>query len=371
MVLGSAKQIAYVPILKWKRGEQLALSALPPSARRRILPLAEIQNRPFDWQSEEYTRTWRQHLEAVVQATRKYWGTEQEIAFDQPLEGSESEDGSDDFDGVAPWRYLFEMLWDADVNAVPVVSSYALREELSSLATLPFRQRRRRFVLRAHFDDEEQDGQPVDVGAWFRKTMKMLQASHSDVDAVFDLGYFAGDVEEGAMAEYCATTLREIALQGPWRTLTLASGAFPVNLASYKTGAHKIPRYDWELYREVAEQMSQRVLYSDYGVNYTDAFEMDPRTIRMSANLRYTHLKYWRVYKARNVKEHGFDQYRNLCELLVNSPEYLGREFSEGDKNIHKVATDPKAGPGSATTWRRDATNHHIHVVLSQLRERG
>ncbi len=45
----------------------------------------------------------------------------------------------------------------------------------------------------------------------------------------------------------------------------------------------------------------------------------------------------------------------------------MGASFSPGDNNYELKATDPTATPGNATTWRRDATNHHIHVVLDQL----
>lgn len=203
------------------------------------------------------------------------------------------------------------------------------------------------------------------------RRLKNLDAQHSDVDAVFDLGHFTGGVEDGETAEYCLAVLNELSLQGPWRTLTLASGAFPINLAGIKTGSHRLRRFDWELYEYVADQFRGRVLYGDYGVNYTGALDMDPRTIRMSANLRYTHFKHWRVYKARNVKDHGYDQYKQLCQLLVDSNEYFGADFSDGDKNIFRTVSDPKAGSGSATTWRRDAMNHHIHVVLDQLQNAG
>lgn len=346
----------------------MALASLEAPVRRRILPLAEIQDRPYDWQVEAYTKSWRPHIDAVAVATAKYWGQDQEIAIDQPLEGSSGDDAEKDF--ASPWRYLFERLWDEGVQAVPVVSSWASPQEVAELARLQKNLTHRRFLLRCRFDEEEHGTSARAVGLWFRKTLKRLHARHADVDAVFDLGYLAGSVEEGATENYCLSVLRELSLQGPWRTLTLASGAFPVNLAGFKTGAHAIERKDWKLYERVVDQTLGGVLYGDYGVNYTDAFDMDPRAIRMSANLRYTHFDHWRVYKARSVKEYGFDQYKQLCQLLVASSEYFGPGFSEGDKSIFSMATDLSKGPGNATTWRRDAMNHHLHVVLNQLEKR-
>jgi hypothetical protein len=87
----------------------------------------------------------------------------------------------------------------------------------------------------------------------------------------------------------------------------------------------------------------------------------------MSANLRHTHWQEWHVLKGKNVRDYGYDQYKDLCRLLVALPIYMQPTFSQGDANYDQVANNPKVGPGNATQWRRDATNHHIHVVLHQL----
>lgn len=369
MALASAKQIAYVPILKWKRGEQTAVSSMSDSTRRRILPLAEIQDRPYDWQAEDYTKDWEEHIEAVIKATVRSWGRQFEIAFDQPIDSSDDERGGRGRSSI--WALLFNRLWDAEVRAVPVVSSWAPDEEVAALAELPRRSSGGRYLLRCHFDEEEHGDSVRAVSAWYRRTLKEVGASHEDVDVVFDAGYFAGEDVSALNADFCAAVLKELSLQGPWRTLTLASGAFPANLAGLKTGAHKVVRFDWRLFRDVADQFRYRLVYGDYGVSHPETSDLDPRTIRMSANLRYTCSRYWRVYKAKNVKDHGFDQYKDLCRLLVESDEFYGANFSDGDENFRKVAEDSTSGPGSATIWRRDATNHHIHVVLGQLRELG
>lgn len=376
MPLPSSSDPVYMPILKWKRGEQMAVRDLSEGARQRMLPLVEVQDRPFDWERGEegsYTRSWDLHLSKIVESTAKYWGTDFEIAVDQPME-----EGDVLSKGSSAWNYLFRTLWSKGVLAVPVISSLASRRELIALRDLdapPIVNGR--FVLRFRGLTDSDAPSLESAGAWFRDTLKRLRVRHADVDAVLDLGYLS---EEGSsrfespsfehLTQECADALESIGLQGPWRSLTLASGAFPENLAGTPVGVHRLPRRDWQLYRRVERLTGRRqgLVYGDYGISYTDVLELDPRLVRMSASLRYTHTRDWVVYKARNVKDHGFEQYRDLCKILVNgSDPYMGRHFSEGDMNYFAVAHDESVGPGNATIWRRDATNHHIHMVLNQL----
>lgn len=374
MSSSSSKEPAYVPILKWKRGEQMALRDLPRSARRKIFPLIEVQDRPFDWDRGDvgaYTISWPDHLKKVVDAAVKYWGGDEEIAVDQPIE-----DG-DDMAGESAWRYLFESLWQAGVAAVPVVSSLASELEVDTLRKLKAPARvNGRFVLRFQGSRDDDDILLDSISSWFRAMLRRLRVDHESIDAILDLGYLSdeganllGPMSNMELVERCAEIITSIGLQGPWRSLTLAAGSFPENLAGLPVGLHRLARRDWQLYRLVNQEVSRRhrLGYGDYGVNYTDVLDIDPRLVRMSASLRYTHTKDWIVYKARSVRSHGFEQYRDLCRLLVNSEDqYMGDSFSKGDANYAAVASG-EVGPGNATIWRRDATNHHVHMVISQL----
>ena len=150
----------------------------------------------------------------------------------------------------------------------------------------------------------------------------------------------------------------------------LLCGAFPKNLAGVAKGTKQIPRVDWGLYgrvRSLAETEGLSVHFGDYGISHVEPFEGDPRKMVMSANLRYAHWDHWHVLKAKNVRDYGYEQYRDLCKLLILLPIYMKASFSHGDASYEGVANNPKVGPGNATSWRRDATNHHLHVVLHQL----
>ena len=362
--MARSKSSAYVPALKWKQGEQSALKPLDAAQKSRLLPIAELPDRPFDWQKGKYKKSWDKHLDDVAKATSTVWGAEHEIAFDQQIGDAETLSGKP---GTV-WEYLFDRLWSANVNAIPVLSTLASATEQAALLNIVRRWKRTRWLLRYRSEAHGQVPTAAHVVSWFSNAIGVLGAKSEDVDVVLDLGHV--DAGSRALAASTAQVLKAVGNLGRWRQMTLLTGAFPVNLAGIQKGTKQISRLDWDLYKRVVarpELEDVGVAFGDYGITHVDAFEEDPRKLRMSANLRYTHWRDWHVLKGKNTRDFGFGQYKDLCDLLVNLPIFMGSSFSYGDANFERLATDPIIGPGNATHWRRDATNHHIHVVLHQL----
>jgi hypothetical protein len=112
------------------------------------------------------------------------------------------------------------------------------------------------------------------------------------------------------------------------------------------------------------------MIFGDYAIAHPVPTELDPRTMRMSASIRFTTDEDWLIVKGKNVRQYGFDQYFELCRTLVGLPEYLGENFSWGDRFIARCARG-SAGPGNATTCRKVGTNHHLTLVARQLATPG
>lgn len=359
--------VVYAPILKWKLGEQTAVRPLSALQKGSLLPIAELAARPYDWEHKINKKSWDQHIEAVARATARYWSKKHEIAFDQTLT---DRDFLEENAGTV-WEFLFETLWGHGVSAVPVVSSRSSSAAINALVKVASRHGKTRWTLRWVLDAKSEDAYPsaAAIAAWFSATLALLKVAPDQVDAVLDCGY-VGDWAAKSKAPTVSSWLAAVALVAPWRRRVLACGAFPENLAGVPKGTHQIPRVDWELFSLVRTSTAAKGIpfaYGDYAVSYVKPFEEDPRLLRMSANLRYTEWDRWYVLKGQNVRDHGFDQYNDLCKLLVNLPFYKGAPFSHGDQTYSDLATGVLPGPGNATHWRRDATNHHLHVVLHQL----
>lgn len=355
----------YMPALKWKQGEQHAVRLLTSGQKARIQPLVEIQDRTYDWVDRKYKKSWDKHLEDVAKATAKDWGTDHDIAVDQQIQDGQTLSSNPG----TPWEYLFEQLWSLNVRAVPVLSSWATGSEAVALIKVSKAHRRRRWVLRFRLATEGVLPTVAVVQAWFTNSMVAVGERYSEVDAVLDLGYI-GSQDPKAMAPGTAQLLQAIASLGAWRAVGLTSGGFPVNLAGMGIGNKQIPRKDWDLYKRVLVRSmleKLKIAYGDYCVAHQETFDDDPRKMVMSSNIRYSHWDHWYVLKGKNTRDYGNGPYKDLCRLLVALPIFMSAPFSQGDANYEKTANDPKAGPGGAREWRRDATNHHLHVVLHQL----
>ena len=106
--------------------------------------------------------------------------------------------------------------------------------------------------------------------------------------------------------------------------------------------------------------------YGDYAISHPEPAEVDPRIMRPSASIRYTHDDEWLVIKARNLRDHGYEQFHEVCGDLVRRAEYAGQQFSWGDGYIFDCAAK-RVGTGNLTTWRKVGTSHHLAMVAHQL----
>lgn len=355
--------VEYLPVLKWKQGEQGAVKPLSLAMKSRMLPIAELQDRTYDWEKGLYKKTWNEHLDKLALTTKNAWGKIHEIAVDMNSEFMPN------LSKKSRHRH-FAKLWEAGVQAVPVIGNYTSLPERMELFGVASQYGKSRWLLRYSFLEESEDlPSAAEVARWFHNAVKDLGLDHRQVDAAVDLGH-VGQWNVGAVAPAVAEIVSAVSSLGQWRRVAMLCGAFPTNLAGLTKGLHPIPRTDWELYGAVHKQLKDapvKPLYGDYGVSHVKAFEGDPRMLKMSVNLRYADWTAWTVFKAGSAVVFGFDQYLDLCRLLISLPVYKGQSFSQGDENYYEKATDPDAGPGNASIWRRDATNHHLHMVLHQL----
>jgi hypothetical protein len=156
-----------------------------------------------------------------------------------------------------------------------------------------------------------------------------------------------------------------------WRRIILAATSFPEDLSDVDAQTiSTLPRHEWELWKTLQrrpDSLPRRdIIYGDYAIAHPVTPDIDPRVMRMSANIRYTATDTWLIVKGKNVRQYGFDQYFDLCKTLVKRLEYMGSEFSWGDRYIADCA-EGIVGPGNATTWRKVGNNHHITLLVKEL----
>lgn len=350
--------LAYVPILKGKEGEFAALETLGNDLAAQIMPVIEIPTVPYDYASERPSRTVEEHIANVSDRLRRCWG-DRPVYLDVPW--------ADDNDGASPLGVALRRCEVGGVQAVPVVSRRSAPDAIRAAARCA-QENRVGVCVRLFVDDFEED---VDIDADTRRLLAPFR--DVDCDLILDLADISNSSNPAQLVARSMFSM--IPARERWRRVILAAASFPMDLSDVNAATTTtLPRREWQLWRSLQRRPSglpqQGIIYSDYAIAHPFPREIDPRLMVMSASIRYTTNEDWLVVKGRNVRQYGFEQYFDLCRVLVGMPEYFGPAFSWGDGYIAGCAAHD-VGPGNATTWRKVGTNHHITVVVRAIANPG
>lgn len=349
----------YVPLLKGKEGEFAALEVLAASVRARLMPLIEIPGVAYDYVNERPAKSLKDHVSGVADRLARCW-PEMPLYLDLPWFEEEEflEDGRIAFEAVLSDCARLR------VQAVPVISRTSSREYVAAASRYSAANRVGTCLrlLVGDFEDE------VDLDAELDRLLDAFGNPDGLIDLLIDLEDIGSDAKRAALV---ARSVFSMLPEKPWRRVILAAASFPEDLSEVDAATiTKLPRHEWELWQMLQKRPKYLprpdMIFGDYAITHPVPTELDPRTMRMSANIRYTIPDNWLVFKGRNVRQYGFDQYFELCKELVQRPEYSGRQFSWADNYIAECAAR-RTGPGNATTWRKVGTNHHLTLVMREL----
>ena len=193
----------------------------------------------------------------------------------------------------------------------------------------------------------------------------------SDVDLLIDL--WVVDTQRGVTrAATIAGQMLQWAYQnGPWRSVAVASGAFPLTVRQFPTGAATaVHRYDADLFdRIVAASPPVAPDFGDYGIWHPGI----PADVPYAPlpNLRYTDQRNWQIYRERRVRGTN-ESFYTICANVVGSNHWpiAGAGYSAGDAEI-ELRAQRNRGPGSATYWLRWGASHHFAHVVDRLTTLG
>lgn len=350
----------YVPILKGKEGEYAALEALAAEIKNTLMPLIEIPAIPYDYANECPAKSLDDHIRDIPERLKRACGV-MPFYLDLPWLGQDEtlSNGQTAFESILAKSVMLGS------NAVPVIyresSAAYLAAAKAHAATTGVGT-----CIRLLVEDFEED---IDLDA---EVDRLIAASSNDIGSI-DLILDLEDL--GANAGRAALIARSVFSMIPgsdgWRRMILAAASFPEDLSDVSAATIvTLPRHEWDLWKTLQKRPSalprRDLIFGDYAMAHPIAKTLDPRTMRMSANIRYTTEDEWLVVKGRNVRQYGFNQYFDLCRLLVERPEYSGRLYSWGDGYIADCA-EATQGPGNATTWRKVGVNHHLTLVARGL----
>lgn len=343
----------YVPILKAKEGEFGALQTLDASVKNGLTPVIEAQPIPSGQPVKQYAQR-------LVEDLVTSWGTDRPFFLDfrwvsePPTRANEH-----------PFRVVLDFAGEAGLKVIPVTGldrSPLYQKAVKRAAT----QSRDGICIRLEGDDFDDDDLPEALD----ELLGSLELPPKQVDIILDFR----EVIPG-QASSLTLAARGVLYMLPhvraWRTLTVTATAFPVNLASYGPNTTNTrERTEWVAWSDLvakAKRLPRIPTFGDYGIAHPDLPpEFDPAQMRMSAQIRYTSDTSWLILKGRDAIRYGFEQFNDLCRILVTRREYCGPSFSWGDKFIYE-ASKRNDRPGNASIWRKVGTSHHLTLVARQL----
>ena len=341
----------HVFIAKLKRGEIWALNYLSLGAKVGVTPLFEMWE-PDPGTATKPAKTLEQHTKDLLSRVAAEWTALPFYLDTQYL-------GKPGAPSPANANTVFSIAQTLNLDTVPVTSPFFSPQFQQVIRNVIATDGRGVvFRLPINFFDDLQN-----VPGYLNGLVSALGTTRDQVDILIDLAFRPSVGEVQQLGSYALDNLPFI---DEWRTVTLASGCFPLSIAASPLGTW-IPftRSDWIGWSVISSQrasLGMRIpTYGDYGIRCGGRPAFIPNT--PDPNLRYTAPQ--TVWVRKEPKAPGGTQI--ICADLIGQQFYSGPAFSEGDAQIAlKAATkDPKNG--QAEQWIQWCTNHHLELTASQI----
>lgn len=352
----------YVPILKWKRGERVALEKLDPHSKGSLTPLIEIVPVTYDFKNDCPKETIDEHLGDFCEQLNSSWGFERPVFID--LDYIDFEERMQD--GRHPLKFIFDGLRNNGLSGIPVTGSgrdAAYQAEVKNINQIDGRG----ICIRLKDDDF------IGTDQVLQSLLSLFNVTEEEIDIVVDIGEINPDGQRSALVTAIAV-INAITNVNAYRTLTLTGSSFPSNLSKFvSTGTiGSVPRSEWINWKSIyanKARISRVPTFGDYTINNPDLIEMDPRLMQMAAGIRYTGDNDFFIFRGISIRKAGsggWGQAQLLCQQIISHSCFSGSAFSWGDGYIDDCANG-NASTGTAETWRRVGTNHHLTLVANEL----
>ncbi len=348
----------YVPILKWKRGEQKALEKLDSGVKSKVMPLIEISPIPYDFANERYSKSIDDHLSGVAEQIERSWGSNLPLFIDLNWIDSSERLAN----GRHPLAFITEQSREAGLSLIPVVG-FNRDEDYIQEVRSAYQEDGLGVCIR--LEDEDL----LEIDERINELLTTIDIEPRFVDLVLDFKYISPNDHKRNLVSLLGI-MNQIPHINAWRSLVFCASSFPENLSEVSAESTvPLQRAEWLLWKELhkkRDRLERVPMYGDYAIANPTISAIDPRLMRMSANLRYTSTNDFVISKGQSIKKGGFEQMQGICLEQVHSSNYAGETFSWGDQYIFKCA-EGEESTGNAETWRRVGTNHHITFVVDQL----
>ncbi len=354
----------YVPILNARGAEYRALKNLPLELQKKILPLLQIDDIPWNYDDEKPECDIDEHIQkAIGHITGISWPKGHPIMVDLP----ESLAGERLSGGDAAIVFIAEGLRRDGLVLGPVIDSQKPTEYIEGVKSI-LKTDGHGICLRLSRGDFGDDA----FAATITNLLARVEAKTEETDVIIDFEAILPG-QEALLLLALERALDLLVGVGKWKNIIFAASSFPKDLSDFEAGSiEKTPRVEWAIWQLLTKNPKKPkyggIGYGDYTTSHPEQVKMNPKLMTISASLRYTLQNEWLVLRGRSTKKFGFGQYNELCSALVARKEFYGKGFSGADEIIaDRAASKVGTNTGNYGTWRLVAVLHHIIVVLNQL----
>jgi predicted ABC-type ATPase len=343
----------YLPILKWKQGERLALKNLSFVQWGKIIPLIELPAIVAAPNGDSLRAALPAYLAKIAKEFKASIPDDKPLVIDSRYVSPGYPNQSRLLGVICHWlvkntkRQVFPVLTQAIATSGPVELA-----KLQGFDEYLFR------ILTPVIDSQQ-----------IKPLVSLLTAAKIEKNQLHLVVDQYSIVNEDPKVRF--TMVRpyiDAAIASKCASTTLAGGSFPLNLIGIKQGTSDLPRVEWAIWKALRKIATyDAVRYGDYTVtNPAPVPEMDPKMLNPSVAIRYATDNSFRLFKAGGFKNGKPNQYQSLCKFLLSDAAYSGATFSFGDECYDKAAS-AKLGNGNPSSWRKDATNHHLVLTAASL----
>jgi len=351
----------YVPILKWKRAEQGALTELSKEHKKYITPLIQFVMSNYDPKDklEEIVQKFEGHLPEIPRKVIAAWGItpifiDVSLLFTTPLKAKSLDLISRN--GYLSGGVFIPVIHLDDDPAIKTVAYSIARDQGNGICLR---------LICPNFSDATKLNRSI------TEIMSHSGLKEKDIDLMVDIKETGENSNKYTKYLNLSQTLPTVS---QWRSFIFGSGAFPKNLSQCRIDEENlITRIDWQSWKNLTinKELRRKPTFSDYTIQYPvyqDITQFFPPT----TSIKYTLEDEWLIMKGQKQK---YDKYLASATLLVNDNRFYGEGFSYGDAYISEKARHFPAyirnplikGTGSTESWLRAGINHHLTVVAHQI----
>lgn len=353
----SKRSVCYVPTLRFKQGEYLALRELATDVADRIVPRLVIP--PLkDRDPEEGCRPTKEEILLWTgRRIGRHWPMRPAFLDPHFLLAAFGDEK------IADWLpRLFGGIRGASGIPIPVADL----EDMNSVRGQAFQ-----LVLSKDLDTQLavriQSGEVNDDLAG-RVDTAMSQLGIVPENCALLLDFADADFSDvEAVASVASAALEDVQAIGLWRAVVFQGTNFPDKNPAAPDSSTTIPRNEWLAWRTAVQNdpdLPARLIFGDYGAD-SARFKFQSGGISPIPHYRYCIPDSWLVVRG-GSNGCRKDTMQAVSRSILDSGKFAGRDFSWADEFIYGTANG-HAGPGNASTWRQVNTVHHITHVVSEI----